>query len=488
MAVNYQREEYQKNLPIWQKCRDAVEGQEKIHEQGQLYLPALSGQDDTEYNAYRDRALFYNATQRTVDAMSGLLFRKSPTSKIPDSMKEWLENIDLQGNHIETFAEQISNEVLIVGRTGILIEHPVALKEDNIQMTKADAAAQNLRPFLVKFKTEDIINWATTVINNVTVLSLVVLKEITEVVVDFEPVIETRYRVLKLDDEAKYFQQVWKEEVSQNGKDVTYIKEGDDIYPKINGKFFGFIPFIFINSEGVSNEVIKSPIIDLVNVNLSHYRSSADIEHGAHYTALPTAVVTGHTLEENTKLKIGSSEAWVFSEPEAKASYLEFEGKGLESLETRLEKKEQQMAALGARMLATEKAQAEAAETHNIKRQGEYSALASISSSISDGFSRALKLMAEWGGLSPNEIYYDINKDFVPSSLSPQALTALLQTWQSGGMAYPDFVKCLQKGEIIDSDRTPEDIKSDIEAEGIPFTKNIKDDEDDPEEPPEDNS
>ncbi|RTL05712.1 DUF4055 domain-containing protein [Candidatus Dependentiae bacterium] len=478
MAVNHQRADYKKNLPIWQKCRDVVEGQEKIHEEGELYLASLTGQDATEYGKYKDRALFYNATSRTVDAMSGLLFRKSPTIQIPDAMQEMIDNIDLQGNHIETFSEQASNEILITGRLGILVEHPQNPIDSSTQMTKADAAALNMRPFLVKFKAEDIINWATTVVNNITMLSLVVLKEVTEVVVDFEPVIETRYRVLKLDAERKYFQQVWKEQISDNGKDVSYIKEGEDIYPKINGKSFGFIPFIFVSAEAVTHEIVKSPILDLVNVNLSHYKTSADLEHGSHYTALPTAVVTGHTLEENQKLKIGSSEAWVFSEPEAKAFYLEFEGKGLDSLEKRLERKEQQMAALGARMLATEKAQAEAAETHNIKRQGEYSALSSISSSLSDGLTRALRLMADWSGIESKELYYEINKDFVPGALTPQGLLALVQTWQSGGMAFPDFVKCLQKGEVIDADRTPEDIKSDLEAEGPTFTNDPAEDDD----------
>jgi hypothetical protein len=374
----------------------------------------------------------------------------------------------MQGNNLNNFCEQIADEVLKVGRIGLLVEHPkVILPDQTIEVTRAQAEANNFRPFIVKYKTEDIINWSTRVVNNVKVLSLVVLRETVETFnSDFEPSTETKYRVLKLDDANNYLQQVWKQVDTKDNKEVSFVQEGTDIYPIKNGAKFNYIPFIFIGPDGSEVDVSKSPILDLVNVNLSHYKTTADIEHAAHYTALPVPVVTGHTLQENQKLRIGSSEAWVFSEPEAKAFYLEYSGKGLESLEKRIEKKEQQMAALGARMLANDKMAAETAESHSIKRQGENSALSSIASAISDGITTALKIIVEWNGADSKDVSLEINKDFMPSPLDPQALVALIQCWQAGGMAFPDFVKQLQKGEIIDADRTPEDIKLDIEAEG----------------------
>lgn len=465
MSIDYQKREYKDNLAIWRKCRDATEGQERIHLQGELYLSKLSGQTKSEYNSYVNRALYYNASQRTVDAMSGLLFRKPPQIEVPSNIDIYLENIDLQGNSLDSFVEKVADEVITVGRIGLLVDHTRASElEEGQERTQAQADAENLRPFIVKYKTEDIINWNFTVINNVRVLNLVVVKEVIEDFDDNYETIETiKYRVLKLDEFGHYYQEIYIEHEENSNR--FFILE-EIVYPTKQGQKLLKIPFYFISKSGLDSDIEKPPILDIVNVNLSHYKTSADIEHAAHYTALPTPVVKGHTLEDGASLKIGSAEAWVFSEPDADAFYLEYSGQGITALEKRLEKKENQMAALGARMLVNEKAAAEAAETHNIKRQGENSALASISQSISNGITKVLEELSYWSGSTQTDIIYKINKDFIPQSMDSQTLIALLQTWQSGGIAFSDFVKQLQKGEILHQERTPEQIKEELEIEG----------------------
>lgn len=457
MAVNSQHKDYANSLSIWKKCRDVSSGQEAVHAAGQVYLDKLSGQNDAEYRAYLARALFYNATQRTIDAMSGLLFRKDPQITIPDAVKPWLENIDLNGNTLDNLLQDIADDLLTVGRYGLLVDFPnVAVSSS---LTQANAEAENIRPFLVRYKAESIINWATTTINNIKTLALVILEEIyAEPKTEFEYREITQYRVLDL-FEGKYRQRVFRKL-----KQAFILHE--EVFPLMNGKNITEIPFIFFSSKDNDSKIQKVPILDLVNVNLSHYKTTADLEHGAHFTGLPTAVITGHRLSENERLRIGSSEAWVFSEPEAKAFYLEFTGVGLTNLLELQKSKEDKMAALGARMLADEKAAAETAETHLIKRQGENSALSTIAEAISSGMTKALEIITVWGGFDPTEVYLEINKDFIPSSMTAQDLTAIVSVWQAGGMAFSDFVSLLQKGELIDIERTPEDIKGDIELEG----------------------
>ncbi|GGN14177.1 hypothetical protein GCM10010967_58010 [Dyadobacter beijingensis] len=82
-------------------------------------LPKLDEQADDAYNTYEGRALYYNATGRTVDAMSGLVFRKTMTVKVPDEMKPWLDNIALSDETLTGFAETSLYETLCVGRGGI---------------------------------------------------------------------------------------------------------------------------------------------------------------------------------------------------------------------------------------------------------------------------------------------------------------------------------------------------------------------------------
>src|ERR1051326_3147997 len=88
-------------LPRWRRCRDAYAGTDAIKKavmqsaranagqptvvNGQrtsrlapIYLPMLDGQDLAQYAAYVERALWYGATKRTVQGLTGAVFRKDP--------------------------------------------------------------------------------------------------------------------------------------------------------------------------------------------------------------------------------------------------------------------------------------------------------------------------------------------------------------------------------------------------------------------------
>jgi hypothetical protein len=66
----------------------------------------------------------------------------------------------------------------------------------------------------------------------------------------------------------------------------------------------------------------------------------ADLEHGAHFTGLPTPIITGHNLGEDETFSIGSTTAWVLPNEYTDVKYLEFTGQGLGALESRLVSKD----------------------------------------------------------------------------------------------------------------------------------------------------
>ena len=84
---------------------------------------------------------------------------------------------------------------------------------------------------------------------------------------------------------------------------------------------------------------------DIIAVNLDHYRLDADFKHGLHFTALPTAWVSG--FDKTSTLRIGSSTAWVAETPGATAGFLEFTGQGLTTFERAMDRDERLMAVLG---------------------------------------------------------------------------------------------------------------------------------------------
>jgi hypothetical protein len=462
--VDHQHPDYVAAAPKWAKCRAVVAGEEAVHAAGSTFLPRLSDQSDQEYSDYKRRALVYGATARTVDGLSGLVFRRPPTIELPAAVEYLAEDADTADTPLVAFSERVVEELLLVGRIGLLADYP---RLEQVR-TQAEQKAQGGRPYMRAYCAESIINWRTARVRNRTALTLVVLSEVHEEEAGFSVKQVPQCRVLRLVD-GFYTVEIWRKQRGADGKETWQVAE-PAFTPLMAGKPLDFIPFLVCGPMGIDPTVAKPPLLDLVNVNLSHYRTTADYEHGLHFTGLPTPVVTGHSFdnvpgEQPATFKLGSSTIQAFQHPEAKAYFMEFEGKGLESLSKRLEEKESMMAALGARMLAAEKRQAEAAETAAIHRSGESSVLASLAIAAGTAISRAATWCALWDGVTePARV--QLNTDYLPAGMTAQELAELVKAWQASAISWDTLHDNLQRGEIARQGVSAEEEKAAIEAEG----------------------
>lgn len=465
--------------------RDVVAGQDAVHGAGVRYLPKLTDELDDDYKARVQRATFYNATWRTISGLVGMVFRKEPNVDLPAVINDDMQaDIDMQGTPLDVFAKQVTTDVITTGRLGILVDHPVQqTNADGTPITVAQSQALGMRPFLTFYTAENIINWKTRRVNNRQVLSMVVLTEKASTPKDeFEDTYETRYRVLDLEPFTNAYRvRVFRVKDGQPDELVS-----GPVYPLMNNKTMDFIPFLFIGVDGVDIDVDEPPMIDLADLNLAHYGVTADYEHGCHFTGLPTAWIAGYTAPLDAKgnpvqksFYIGSPAVWTFQDPNAKAEYLEFTGQGLQSLKDNLDRKESQMAVLGARMLAAEKKQAETATTAAIHRTGENSILAGIAISVSLALKRALEIFAQWAG-GDGEVKYDLNRDFLPVPMESAQLTALVSAWQAGALSTEDLFENLQRGDVISSEKTLEEQQAEIAATPPPLPVGVADPNADP--------
>lgn len=439
MSVETIKDSYKDFASRWRTMRDCYEGQHAIHAGGEIYLPRLGGQSDDEYQAYKKRAMYHNAVCRTIQALNGQLFRKDPVIESGADISRFVNDIDLNGTSLHTFAQKCGNSLLTVGRSIVLVEFN---SYDTAPLSQADVLLNNRRPYLTEYKTEALINWRTQGVNGKDVLVMAVLQETREIQKsEFESIYVKVYRSLTLDD-GRYTQKIW----VPNAKGEYEIES--EIVPLMNGQPMPYIPLFVYGVTGQEIEPQNPPLLNLALINLAHYMTSADLEHGAHYAGLPTAVVSGVTKDDGESFLIGSQTAWVFGDPQAKATYLEFTGQGLQALEARMQKKEEQMVAQGARMLAQEKRVAETAETELIRRGGELATLAGISLALSELITESFKVLLEWAGVK-TDFNYVVNRDFVPGGMDAQELTALVGALQTGSISQQTFFEALQDGEMV---------------------------------------
>lgn len=442
MPVNSLHPNYSKAKSQWDRCRDAYEGGDAVKGKKTIYLPKLGGQDANGYNAYLLRSLFFGATQRTVEGVAGSIMRKDPTHDIPDKLKHLDEDTTFTGVGLPEFSKQVISELFITGRIGVLID----------RMPIGDT-----RIFWSIYKAENIINWKMD--NNI--LVYIVLEESYELEGEDKYTVEikTQYRELLIED-GKYLQRIHRESA---GVDKFTVQE---IVPTQRGKALDYIPFVFGSPSGVEMSISKSPILDLADVNLSHYRSSADLEHGRHFTALPTIYCSGVSPKDlGDAIHIGSGSALVLPPPEAKAGIIEFTGKGLSTLTDALKEKEEQMAKLGARMLAPRLKTAETAETTRINASSEESVTISISKAGSDILTKALTISADWETIKGNSDII-LNTDIIDAKMDPKTLTALLAVRQAGEISAESFTYNLKRGELLMPDDTIETERGRLSIEG----------------------
>ena len=104
-------------------------GEDAVKAAGEKYLPKLDGQNDDDYQAYKGRACFSNATRRAADAFVGLVFRKAPFVKIPEgqdgigkAMARFSNDADMLGTSLFGYAKNVVQEVVAVGRAGTLVD------------------------------------------------------------------------------------------------------------------------------------------------------------------------------------------------------------------------------------------------------------------------------------------------------------------------------------------------------------------------------
>jgi Domain of unknown function (DUF4055) len=439
VTIDRRHPSYEARRTEWRRIRDVLAGEDAVKRAGARYLPMLSGMEAADYAAYLERAMFFEATARTVDGLLGAVFRKEPIVTVPPAARALLANATQSGVPFDAFAKDVAHEVLALGRCAVLVDAP---------------PDHGGAPYLRRYRAEDILNWRVRLTGGVPVLSLVVLREVHEApgADPFETVCTEQRRILALEEEG-YVQQVWR--LRQSGRIEAWRLE-EEHAPMRGGNRLRFIPVVFIGPTSLDAEIEKSPVLGLANVNLSHYRSAADLEHGAHFTALPTPWVT-HMPDDAPSLRIGSGTAWLLPEG-ARVGMLEYSGQGLAALELRLERKERTMAVLGGRLLEDQKRAVEAAETLRLRHRGENSILAGISGTIGRGLERALAWLVWWAGHDATDTRVTLNRDFVDRPLSGSELTALISAWQAG--AYPDTTlwRMLREGEVIPPDIADEEL------------------------------
>ena len=433
MPINTKYSGYEKAVKKSSKVRDFATGEFAVKEKQEVYLPRLSGQNKTEYDAYLMRGFLIPAVEPTAQAISGAIMRKPPLFDPVGALSYLVEDMDGMNNDIELFIHTMITELLYAGSSGYLVEY-------------TDKAV------VKQYTKESIINVSKDYI--VLAQEYVVQNEKDR----YEQETKMEYLELTYDENGNYIQNLWRE--AKKGFQIV-----DSVMPTNRGEPLKEIPFVF------SGALDEDPmLLHLADVNEDQYRLSTDQRHGLHWTALPTLFLFGDLRDENNqkkKIVVGAGSANHIDDTDAKAQLLEFTGAGLGALKSAIDDNVATMASIGAKALVSGGGGVKSAETSRIDASSETAVLSVLTNTIDNVMSKLLEIIAVWSGAPVPE--FKINRDFIDIKLDPQALLAYLQVFQSGGMSLDSFLNLLVKGELLPSNISAEDEADRIETTGNDF-------------------
>ena len=393
--------------------------------------------------------------------------------KVPESddgigraLAGFVNDADMFGTTLAAYAKDVVWEVMGLGRAGSLVDW-----EDVVEK----------RAYVSLYSAEQIINWQIGRVNGRNVPTLIVLKESTSPQPSpqggegdpFVPETVEQIRVLKLvagdvppdaGGKGDYHCQVdiWQPKVGRKQATKTEWRLVETRTPLRLGRPLPLIPFVFHGPRHSRPDVDRLPLKDVIAVNLDHYRLNADYKYGLHFTALPTAWVSGFPKESS--LRIGSSTAWFSETPGATAGFLEFTGQGLTTFERAMDRDERAMAVLGSRLLEDQKKVGETAQAIELRQGGEQSVLGSVATSVSESLTDVLSWVYWWnstedvpGAVTSGEVLMQLNTDFSTKGMDSQELQAVVGAWQSGAISRDTMFELFRKGEILPDGRTNQD-------------------------------
>ena len=460
MPVDTKHPDYEKHEFVWQKTRDAVRGTVEVKDKGKRhqYLPVPDaeanserlGVDSLRYRQYLKRALYTNFTGRTKSALVGAAFRREPSYELPTALEYLIEDATGDGLGLVQMAKDELSNLLETGRSILLVDFPPA----DEGLSQEDVTRLDLRASIIPYTAEQAINWKTDTVRGRKLLTLCVLAErYLDDEDEFGHEYKTQYRVLRLRDDG-YTQQVFREE-------EAYTEE---FYPrKADGSVWDEIPLMFVGSKNNDSTIDDAPLSDIADVNIAHYRNSADYEESCFITGQPTLFIT-HSLSPEQwydynpdGIKLGSRAGHVLGETGG-ATLLQANPNNL--VMEAMRAKEAAMVAIGARII-TDRGANETAEGARIRFASENSVLGDIVQNLSMAIEKCL----EWCGMfmgTDEESEFQINREFYDKTVDPQLVMSMVTLMDRQVISDRDIFERLKAGGIIDGDRTLEDVKEEL--------------------------
>jgi hypothetical protein len=441
-------------MPDWAVMAAVTRGTNYLRDLSETYLPQEPREDEDAYQTRVDRSVLSPYTSRLIETAAGAILRKPIHIEGDQYWLDLAQNIDGLGSNINEYARRALVSSLTYGHSAILVDYPAAATVLNL----AEERALGRRPYFVHVDAPQIWGWRKEPVTN--------------------RLLQVRihdYDVRPLNDFGE--EQVEEMRVIYPGRYDLYTLGQDVVeFTSSGGYSLTEIPLVPIYSNRRGLLISQPPLLDIANLNITHYQRQADLIHALHIAAMPTLVLEG--WDDTTGSATMGVNYAIAMQPGNKAYYVQADATSFDAQMAELESLASQMSTLGVTKLFGQKFVAESAEAKRIDQAQSNSVLSIISQELESALNQAFAFAAEYVGMEPPEI--TIDRDFDYYRLIGQDVAVLSQLNEAGKISDAMLLEILRRGEVLPDNINIEDEleASTTNALALPETAENSGDED----------
>ena len=418
-------------MPDWGVMAAVTRGTNYIRDLSETYLPQEPREDDDAYQTRVDRSVLSPYTSRLIETAAGAILRKPIHIEGDPYWLDIAQNIDGLGSNINEYARRALVSSLTYGHSAILVDYPAATAARNL----AEERAMGRRPYFVHVDAPQIWGWRKEPGTNR-------LLQVRIHDYDFRPLNEFGE------------EQIEEMRVIYPGRYDLYTLGQELVeFTATGGYSLDEIPLVPIYSNRRGLLVSQPPLLDIANLNITHYQRQADLIHALHIAAMPTLVLEG--WDDTTGSATMGVNYAIAMQPGNKAYYVQADATSFDAQMQELQSLEQQMSTLGVTKLFGQKFVAESAEAKRIDQAQSNSVLSIISQELESALNQAFAFAAQYVGMEAPEI--TIDRDFDYYRLIGQDISVLAQLNQMGKISDQMLLEVLRRGEILPDNISIED-------------------------------
>lgn len=441
--------------PKWRKIAAVLGGTDTMRAAGQTYLPKHAAEDDWCYTERLSRSVFTNVTDQTLDTWTGKPFSEKLRigEDVPEPILGWLPDVDLCGNELQVFARNWFRVGLAKAFAHVLVEFPrIDIPEGTVR-TKADDAAEGLRPYFVMIQPENVIAATYETVAGKEIVTHLRIRECVYLTDPDNAFTKIKVEQLRVYDIGQVTLYQWRKVQPKGKEEWVLVDSWSYDFPEI--------PLVTFYSNRGDFLVGKPPIDDLADLNIAHWQSESDQIAILTVARFPQLAVSGAI--EADDLVVGPNRWIRLSDPTARVYYVEHNGAAIASGERHRESLEQRMHTYGTQFLQRQPGRV-TATARTLDTAEATSALQDAAIRFNDAMNEALQLMADWVGL-PTGGTATVQTEFGITEGSAESLQVLQLSRQNGDISRPQYTRELVQRGVLSDLFDPEENEKDLTAE-----------------------